>query len=103
MTRPVGRPHRPTGRPRKTLPANGLDVIRRLASNGCNEVAIAAALKMDVSAWRRIREEDPEARAAWQEARAIEENKLAGKLFEAAMNGNVTAAIFLLKARHGYR
>jgi hypothetical protein len=91
------------GRPRKTLPANGLDTIRSLAANGVNEHALAAALGLDYSTWRRIRDEDPEAKAAWQEARAIEENRLAGKLFEQAMTGNVTAAIFLLKARHGYR
>ena len=90
-------------RPRKTLPANGLDVIRSLASNGVNEVAIAAALGLDFRTWRRIREEDPETKAAWQEARALEENRLAGKLFEEAMTGNVTAAIFLLKGRHGWR
>jgi hypothetical protein len=91
------------GRPRKNLPANGLDIVRRLASNGVNETAIAAALGLSFDVWKRIRDEDPEAKAAWQEARAIEENKLAGKLYEEAMGGNMTACIFLLKGRHGWR
>ena len=35
--------------------------------------------------------------------RAVEHDKLVGALFEAATKkGNITAAIFLLKARHGY-
>jgi hypothetical protein len=90
-------------RPRKALPANGLDVIRGLAANGVNEHAIAAALGLAFETWKRIRDEDPEAKAAWQEARAIEENRLAGELFRQAMDGNTTAAIFLLKGRHGWR
>jgi hypothetical protein len=92
------------GRPRKSLPANGIDVIRRLAANGVNEHAIAGALGLSYETWQRIRAEDPEAKAAWQEARAIEENKLVGVLYRKAIDQDDTvAAIFLLKARHGYR
>ncbi len=108
------------GRPRKTLPAHGLDVIRALAANGVQEHQIAVALGVDFRTWVRIRGEDPEAKAVWLEARALEQDKLVGSLFRQAMGtpaeyderGNVvraeqlpvpTAAMFLLKARHSYR
>jgi hypothetical protein len=67
------------------------------------ETDLARALGMDFRTWARIRDRDPDAKAAYQEAKAHERDQLVGKLFEAAMGGNITAAIFLLKARHGYR
>jgi len=90
-------------RPRKTLPAGGLQVIRDMAAKGVAEVRLARALKMDYRTWARIRDTDPEAKAAYREAKAIERDALVGKLYEQAMEGNTVAAIFLLKARHGYR
>ncbi len=74
-----------TGRPHKTLPANGVALIRALAANGAKETEMAAALGMDASTWKRIRDEDPEAKAAWQEARTIEHDKLVGVLFRQAV------------------
>lgn len=92
------------GRPRKTLPANGLQVIRDLASNGVQETVLAKALGISYEVWQRIREEDPEAKAAWVEAKKLEEDRLVGMLFEQAVEKkNVTGAIFLLKGRHAYR
>lgn len=108
------------GRPRKTLPENGLRVIAELASNGVQETVLASALGMDLKTWRRIRHEDPVAKAAWEEARLREEDRLVGALFRQALGtpaeyddaGNVIraeqppyapASMFLLKARHGYR
>ncbi len=107
-------------RPRKTLPENGLAIVRTLAANGALETSIAAALGLDAKTWRRIRDEDPDTRAVWEEARTIERDRLVGSLFRQALGapaeydgqGNVvraeqppvpTAAMFLLKARHGYR
>ncbi len=91
-------------RPRKTLPEGGLATIRELASAGANEVHIAKALGMSFETWKRIRDEDEDAQAAWQEARAIECEALSGMLYRQAIEDkNTTAAIFLLKARHGYR
>ena len=92
------------GRPRKNLPAKALDVIRQAASNGVKEVDIAKALGVDFRTWRRISDEDPEAREVYREAKSIEEGKLVGVLFDKAVNKqDSVAAIFLLKARHGYR
>src|SRR5690349_19055070 len=107
-------------RPRKTLPANGLDIISQLARRGVREVEVARALGMSWHVWKRIREEDPEANKAWAEAKAIEADTLVSAMFNMAVgapaeydaDGNVIraetkpdpwAAAFLLKARHGYR
>lgn len=91
------------GRLKKTLPDGGIDKIKRLAENGVNEVDIAKALGMSFPTWKRIKEENEQAKQALQEARAIEEGKLVGKLFEKAMNGSETACMFLLKTRFGYK
>lgn len=90
-------------RPRKYLPANGVDIIKDCASRGVRESEIARALGMSMPTWRRIREEDPKAAEAYQEAKAVELDSLVGKLYEKAMDGDSAAAMFLLKSRHGYR
>lgn len=90
------------GRVKKKLPDGGLEKIRSLAERGVKETDIAKALGMSFPTWKRIKEENDQAREALQEARAIEEEKLVGVLFEKAMNGDTTAAMFLLKTRHGY-
>lgn len=45
----------------------------------------------------------PEVQEALDRGRAKEHDKLVAKLHELAMEGNVTAVIFALKARHAYR
>ena len=98
------RPRKPTGRPRKTLPANAIEIISGLASKGFTETAIAAALGMDGKTWHKLREENPKAKAAWAEARAQERDALVNVLYQAAIDkGNCVAAMFLLKSRHGFR
>lgn len=89
--------------PKKTIPKNGLQKIRSLAERGVSEVDIAKSLNMSYKTWQRIKEEDPDARNVLEEARQIEETKLVGVLFEKAMKGDATSAMFLLKTRHGYR
>jgi len=107
-------------RPRKTLPENGLALIRALAANGVAETEIAAALGMDIKTWKRIRQDDADARAAWDEARTLELDRLVKSLFAQAMGApaefdgdgnqlraerppNSGAGMFLLKSRHSYR
>lgn len=90
-------------RPRKTLPPDGLKIIRELASKGVKETEVAKALGLTFKTWKRIREENPEAKAAWEEAKAEEHDALVGVLYEKAIKGDSTAAMFLLKSRHGYR
>lgn len=76
--------------------------ISRLAERGVSEVQITEALGISYPTWQRIKEEDPEALEALQLARRKEEAELVGMLYEKAKNGDSTAAMFLLKTRHGY-
>ena len=93
-----------TGRPLKTLPPNGLEVIRQIARTGATETSLAAALGLSYTTWTRIKNENPKAKAAWEEARSIERDLLVGELFRQAMEDhNTVAAIALLKLRHGMR
>lgn len=66
-------------------------------------VGIAKLLKTSPDTLGRWLDENPKLRAAFDEGREREHMKLFTKLFDAAMSGNITAAIFLLKARHKYR
>jgi hypothetical protein len=45
----------------------------------------------------------PEVQEALDQGRAIKHKRLVATLHELAMDGNVTAVIFALKARHSYR
>jgi hypothetical protein len=90
------------GRRKKTLPTNGLETITELAERGVTETDIAKALGMSFDTWLRIKTENEEAKHALEAARAIEKDQLVGMLFDKAMKGDSTAAMFLLKTRHGY-
>lgn len=90
-------------RPRKTLPRGGVEIIRRLASDGCSDTQIAQQLRMDRRTLARIRQENPKAQAAYEEGRAAEETELVGLLMEKARRGDKVSAMFLLKSRHNYR
>jgi hypothetical protein len=90
------------GRKKKTLPTNGLETITELAERGVTETDIAKALGMSFDTWLRIKTENEEAKQALEAARAIEKDQLVGMLFDKAMKGDSTAAMFLLKTRHGY-
>ncbi len=87
----------------KSLPSNAAEVVQQAAENGCTVEQIAAALGVGRTTFAEWREKYPELEAAMVGGRAVEHDKLVGALFEAATKkGNITAAIFLLKARHGY-
>ena len=92
------------GRKKIQLKKTDYSKISRLASRGVNEVDIVKALGISYPVWLRIKEEDEQALQALEEARRKEEAELVGVLYEAAIkNKNLTAAMFLLKARHGYK
>ena len=80
------------------------ELIGRLGSRGVSEVDICKALGISFNTWSRIKEEDEKANEALETARRTEERELVGVLYEAATNDkNLTAAMFLLKTRHGYK
>jgi hypothetical protein len=79
------------------------DLIQKACENGCTVLQIAEALGVSQQTLRRWRDERPEIEQAFQVGRAVEHDRLVNSLFTAAtQKGNITAAIFLLKARHGY-
>ena len=85
-------------------PKSAAKIVRELTSKGCLEVTIAKSLGVSRDTYQIWRDDYPEIRQAWEEGRGIEHDALVGALFESATKQkNVTAAIFLLKARHGYR
>jgi hypothetical protein len=81
--------------------------VERMAASGWRLKDIATALNLSVRGLDGIRKRDPELEAAIERGRGKEHQKLVAKLFDVATKGTgkeaVTAAIFLLKARHGYR
>jgi transposase-like protein len=83
-------------------PKDAATLVEKAAANGCTVAQIAHALEVSPQTLRRWREEYPEIKAAFDAGRQNEHDSLVGALFGQAMKGNVTASIFLLKARHGY-
>jgi hypothetical protein len=92
------------GRKKIELKSTDYDKVRRLGSRGVSEVDICKSLGISFPTWKRLKSEDEQALEALEEARREEESELVGVLYEAAVNDkNLTAAMFLLKARHSYK
>ena len=93
----------PVPNPKKRLKPADYPKIEELASRGVSEKSIARALGLNYRTWAALRDGgDPRAAEALERGRAAEHDSLVGALFAKALKGNVTAAIFLLKCRHGY-
>jgi hypothetical protein len=91
------------GRKKLQLVERDYGRIARLAERGVKETDICKALGISFPTWKRLKSEDERAIEVFEEARKIEEETLVGVLYEAATKQkNLTAAMFLLKARHGY-
>lgn len=89
--------------PKKVLNAKDYRNIRSMASQGVRETDIAKGLGISYNTWLRLKQEDEQCKSVFQEAKRIEEGELFGVLYEKAMKGDSTSAMFLLKTRHGYR
>ena len=87
------------GRPRTAIDPNEL---RRLAGQGLNLAQTAACVGLSR---RRLLErlaEEPELRQALNEGRAEGVDQISNALFQAGINGSVTAAKFYLATRAGW-
>jgi AcrR family transcriptional regulator len=94
----------PKGLNRRTsVAALDLEKIEDLAAKGLTLEQIAAALNIDVRTLYNHRKKFREVGEAINRGAANGIATIANKLFEAANNGNVTAQIFFLKARAGWR
>jgi hypothetical protein len=91
------------GRPRKQPPKDAARRIEQAAATGAALIGIARTMNCGSEVLNRWLDENPELREALQRGRETERAALHGVLYTAAMAGNPIAAMFLLKARHGYR
>ena len=105
MTKRVNRPHKKKGVPPRQPPAAvpTSAMVEALAADGRDMVGVAAAFATSTDTLRRWFEENPDLQEAFKRGREQERYRLHNKLYRSAMDGNVVAAMFLLKARHGYR
>lgn len=92
------------GRPRKPVPANAARLIEEAAASGADVRGIAHCVGINKDTLQRWFTERPDLREAYERGRERERAILHNALYRAATEqGNIVAAMFLLKARHGYR
>lgn len=98
--RPLKRPGRKPSEP----PADAADRICALASDGFSIIGIARQMGVGKDAFAGWLDRNPALKDAFDAGREMERHALHNLLYRQAMEqGNATAAMFLLKARHGYR
>ncbi len=97
----------PPPAPRKLPPPDAAERIRALAADGWSVRGIAARMGIGQDLLRRWFDADPALDEAMQQGREDERQTLHNVLYRAATEGSgkdsLIAAMFLLKARHGYR
>lgn len=87
----------------KPVPADAAEQIEKLSAHGWSVIGISKALGTSPDTLNKWLAEDEALRNAMANGREQEHQILWNVLMRSAMNGNVTAAIMLLNARHGYR
>lgn len=93
-----------SGRKQKQPPPGAAVVIRAMAADGFSVIGIARKLGTCKGTLARWLDESEELREAFDQGREKERHALHNMLYKQAMEkGNSTAAMFLLKSRHGYR
>lgn len=112
MTRPVKGPRSRyvavvavpvTGGVRYSLKPAGYGLIRRMSAAGRDLNSIAAALGIGKDVFRRLRQTDDQAQEAMDQGRAALGDELTDILLRHAREGMTVAAIYLTKARLGWR
>jgi|GEM_PF-1048158 len=92
------------GRPRTEVPANAAQLVHDLAATGYSLVGIASKLGTNRATLSQWFDADAELKEAFDAGRERERHTLHNVLFSLATEkANPIAAMFLLKARHGYR
>lgn len=81
----------------------GYALIERMSKDGRDIVSIAKALGMHRDVFRKLRQRDPAAQEALDRGRAQLGDELTDIFLEQARKGNTVAAIYLSKARLGWR
>lgn len=83
-------------------PANVFEILRAVGEKGATKTEAARVFGVNIATFNRWLEEYPEVHEAWEEAKQLEHDMLVNKLFSLAMEGNVIAILFALKARFAY-
>lgn len=92
------------GAPRAVVPADAALRIEHLAADGFTLPGVAMRMEIAKSTLQLWFERDPSLREAFERGRERERYALHNMLYRQAMEkDNPIAAMFLLKARHGYR
>ena len=84
------------------LPKGALENVKRWATESASKGAIARRLGMDHKTFRVLMEQNPDLQAAYDDGVEAEHHALVSAL-KGQMHNSPAPAIFLLKARHGYR
>lgn len=104
MSKPIIK--KSVGRPRKQAPPDALEVITQATARGSNKRGVAMALGCDIETLSRWLDESAELKEAFEQGREKERQTLHSVLYDCAVSGqgkdSLIAAMFLLKARHGY-
>ena len=94
------------GRPRKEPPADALEIITEAAAHGATKKGAAHALGATIDTFNRWMTDHPDLLEAFEKGRERERQFLHDVLYQTAATGTgkdrLIAAMFLLKARHGY-
>ena len=86
-----------------TLSPENRDHVAHALVHGYPLAAIARALSVSVQTLKRLIADDPDLESQVEAQRSFEEGELRDILMELARTGDTVAAIFLAKARHGWR
>ncbi|MCE8002724.1 hypothetical protein [Billgrantia ethanolica] len=87
----------------KKPPRGAAKKILEMSREGLSKAGIARGLGCSPKLLNAWLDSYPELQNALDEGRELEHTELRSSLMQQARGGNVTAAIFLLKCRHGYR
>lgn len=90
------------GKPKVSLTSAGLQRLEELASGGNDQRTIAKELGLAWSTFRDLRDRDEAVQEALARGLGSLADELTHHLLKAARSGNVTAAIYLTKARLGW-
>ena len=107
-------PKRSVGRPRKPCPQEVMlpgepepvplaHAVKYYASLGVDRKSIASYFGTTNETMSKWFDENEELQLAFDAGKEVERSNLHNVLYRAAINGNVVPAMFLLKAKHGYR
>lgn len=84
-------------------PRGTAEKVERWAAGGSSMKAIARSLGVSSETLRVWMDRHPTIQEAWDAGMEAEHARIHGRMMQAIDEGNITAMIFMMKTRHGYR